>query len=151
MIARPYTRPSPPMPMLLATKHSLLYCIGRLLWRNGSTRGVMKWAKIFIQHFFAAKVLVWFFDEGICERITHRSSICRVRTLWHSPLHCIAEQKPHDHQGGCVQGEDPQIGFNTLLLYYRHDWGEPPSRKTILCPPLKIRGPRQTMLKTFDK
>ena len=40
MIARPYTRWSRPMPMLLATKDSLLYCIGRLLWRNGSTRGV---------------------------------------------------------------------------------------------------------------
>ena len=151
MIARPYTRWSRPMPMLLATKDSLLYCIGRLLWRNGSTPGAMKWAKIFIQHFFAAKVFVWFFDEGICERITHRRSICRVRTLWYSPLHCIAEQKPHGYQGVCVQREELEIGFNTFLLHYRHDWGGTPLPKNDFVTPLKIRGPRQTMLKTFDK
>ena len=67
--------------MLLATKNSLLYCIGRLLWRNGSTPGLMKWAKIFSQHFFAAKVLVWFFDEEISDGKIDLSPISRVSTF----------------------------------------------------------------------
>ena len=50
-----------------------------------------------------------------------------------------------------VLGEELEIGFNTFLLYYRHDWGVPPSEKNGFVTPLKNRGPCPTMLKTFDK
>ena len=47
-----------------------------------------------------------------------------------------------------MQGEELEIGFNTFLLHYRHDWGGTPLPKNDFVTPLKIRGPRQTMLKT---
>ena len=41
----------------------------------------MKGAKNFIQYFFVAKVLVWFFDEQISDRKIDLSPISRVRTF----------------------------------------------------------------------
>ena len=67
--------------MLLATKNALPCSNGCLLWGNGSTWVLMEWAKIFIQNFFAAKVLVWIIDEDISDLKIHLSPICRVRTF----------------------------------------------------------------------
>ena len=46
-----------------------------------ATRGLMEWAKISIQKFFAAKVLVWIIDEDISDLKIHLSPISRVRTF----------------------------------------------------------------------
>ena len=75
------------MAQLLATKNALPCSNGCLLWGNGSTWVLMEWAKIFIQNFFAAKVLVWIIDEDISDWKIHQSTICIVSTLWHSPWH----------------------------------------------------------------
>ena len=69
------------MAQLLATKNALPCSNGCLLWGNGSTWVLMEWAKIFIQNFFAAKVLVWIIDEDISDLKIHLSPICRVRTF----------------------------------------------------------------------
>ena len=89
--------------------------------------------------FVAAGPAMWLFWISTCTN----TSVCLVRRLCDKNVECLSK--------ACVLSQELQIGFNTFHTHYRHDWGIPPSGKSLLWPPLKNRGPCPTMLKTFDK